>query len=264
VLTDTHCHLDFSNFDVDREIVLERGWAVGVDRILNPGVDIQTSKAAITIAENQPKIFSAVGVHPNSSKSWKLGTLRILENLAENPEVIAIGEIGLDYYRDRAPKKHQHFVFTSQLELANRLNIPVVIHTRNSNNDDRSCIADLIEILSDWNPDLKLPGIVHSYSGNIREAESLILLGFMIGISGPITFKNAASLRKVVEHIPLENILIETDGPFLSPHPYRGKRNEPAYVQYIAKKISEIRRQPFDEIAKETTSNAERLFNWGL
>lgn len=263
MLTDTHCHLDFKNYDKDRNLVLKRAWETGLIRILNPGVDIDTSNQAIKIAEKNPKIFAAVGIHPNSSVSWNSQSRMLLEKLAGNPKVAAIGEIGLDYYRDRAPKDHQQLIFSKQLELAVGLDKPVVIHTRNASMEDRSCISDTIEILSRWQSDRVYPGVVHSYSGDSYEAEVLISQGFMLGITGPITYKNASSFREVVGSIPLDHLLIETDGPFLSPHPYRGKRNEPAYVRYIAEKIGEIHRVPFNIVVEQTSRNADRLFGWG-
>jgi TatD DNase family protein len=263
LLTDTHCHLDFNDYDKDRDQVLERAWATGVDRILNPGVDIFSSQKAVRLASTEPRIFTAVGIHPNSSRSWNHQSLESLEMIASNPKVVAIGEIGLDYYRDRAPKEHQQFVFTSQLELAKQLKLPVIVHTRNASLEDRSCIKDTIEILSGWKTELTFPGVIHSYSGNISEAEKLISHSFLIGITGPVTFKKAVELQDVVRAIPLDQLLIETDGPFLSPQPHRGKRNEPAYVRFIAEKIGELQGKSLDEVSAKTSNNANCLFGWG-
>jgi len=261
-LVDTHCHLDFGHYDKDREIVIERAWARGLTRILVPGVDIPTSQAAIQLAESHSNIYAAVGVHPNSTNSWDKWSLDALEILAAHPKVVAIGEIGLDYYRDKAPRELQREVFLAQLKLARRLDLPVVIHIRNADPGNRACISDVINCLSSHESKLGHPGVVHSYSGNLDEAGYLLSLGFYIGITGPVTFKTASALRTLVASLPLERLLIETDGPFLTPHPQRGKRNEPAYVHYIADKLAEVLNLPLNTIADITSENAARLFCW--
>lgn len=271
-LTDTHCHLDFKAFDKDRNGVLARAWEAGLERILVPGVDLASSRAAVKLAQAHPRVYAAVGVHPNSSLTWDEQTLSELERLAAHHKVVAIGEIGLDYYRDRAPHHLQKRVFREQLNLAGRLALPVVVHTRNSSPQDRLCISDVISILAEWCAELRAdprsksfaerPGVVHSYSGNEAEAQHLLESDFYIGITGPVTFKNAVELRRVVASIPLERLLIETDGPYLTPHPFRGKRNEPAYVRFVAEKIGEVRNQPPNVVAEKTTANAGYLFRW--
>jgi len=263
VLTDTHCHLDFKNFDKDRKAVISRAWETGLIRILVPGVDINTSRSAVQLAETFPKIYAAIGIHPNSSRSWDSQSVNKLKVLANKPKVVAIGEIGLDYYRDRAPRNHQKRILRNQLTLADKLMLPVIIHTRNESIEDRACINDTIDILTDWNPKRPNPGVVHSFSGFEKEAKRLISFGFMIGITGPITYKNGILLRRVVASIPIESLLLETDGPFLTPHPHRGKRNEPSYVRYIAEKISEVKQQSVEEVALQTSKNAQNLFRWG-
>jgi TatD DNase family protein len=262
VLTDTHCHLDFNHYEKDLPGVLDRAWEAGLNRILVPGVDLWSSRAAIKVSESDHRINTAVGVHPNSALTWNEGSYRALIQLTHHPKVVAVGEIGLDYYRDRAPKPIQREVFQAQLELAERKELPVVIHTRNASSTDRNCIQDLIDILIAWKPTLRHPGVVHSYSGNEDEAERLLALGYYLGVTGPITYKNASGLRKVIASIPLERLLIETDGPFLTPHPHRGKRNEPAYVQYIANKISEVHQCPLQSVVEKTSLNAATLFRW--
>ena len=241
---------------------MDRAWNAGLSRILVPGVDIPTSQNAIHLAEKYSGIFAAVGVHPNSSKLWDSWTEDALESLSCHEKVMAIGEIGLDYYRDRATKNNQITVFKEQLGLAAERDLPVVIHTRNKSLEERSCIADLIDILSGWDSELEFPGVVHSYSGNIDEAQELIRMGYFLGITGPITYKNASELREVVAKIPLERLLIETDGPFLSPQQKRGKRNEPAYVRFIAEKIATVRGQPLEEVINQVQQNAAKLFGW--
>jgi TatD DNase family protein len=262
VLTDTHCHLDFNHYDRDRPVVLNRAWDTGLERIMVPGVDLESSQAAIKVAQGDPRIFAAVGVHPNSSLTWNGIVHGAILRLTHHPKVVAIGEIGLDYYRERAPISHQNQVFRDLLDLAKRRGLPVIIHTRNAGENDRRCVTDLIDILSKWTPSLEFPGVIHSYSGNKAEAKELIEMGYYLGITGPITYKNAASLREVVESIPLERLLIETDGPFLTPHPHRGKRNEPAYVRYIAEKISEVHHCSIKKVIEQTSINAQVLFQW--
>ncbi len=262
MLTDTHCHLDFYHYEKDRLDVLKRAWSNGLERILVPGVDLESSRSAIHLTKVDSKVFVAIGVHPNSASTWNGSSYETLLSLSHHPKVVAIGEIGLDYYRNRAPIPIQKKVFKDQLHLAASRNLPVIIHTRNKNPNDRRCISDLIDILSEWKSALILPGVIHSFSGNLEEAKKIIELGFYIGITGPITFKNASVLREVVESIPLEWLLIETDAPFLSPHPYRGKRNEPAYVRYIAEKISEVRQCSLETVKEQTSANAQVLFRW--
>jgi TatD DNase family protein len=257
-LTDTHCHLDFRDYHKDREAVLARAWKEGLERILIPGIDLQTSQAAIELADKYPQIYVAVGVHPNSATTWDARTLDDLTAMAAHPKVVAIGEIGLDFYRQHAPHPLQRKVFREQLALAGRLNLPVVIHTRNASPENRTCMAETLDTL----PEFRLSGVLHSFSGNLFEAERTLDLGFFIGITGPVTFKNAVALRQVVASVPMDRLLIETDGPFLTPHPYRGKRNEPAYVRYIAEKISEIHSLSPKAVAETTTANARRLFRW--
>jgi len=261
-LVDTHCHIDFNQYETDRDIVLERAWKAGLRRILVPGIDIKTSQAAVNLSEKYDQIYAAVGLHPNSSNLWDSWTEEALANLSNHKKVKAIGEIGLDYYRHRAPRDHQIQVLKKQLKLAQEKLLPVVIHTRNATIEDHSCIEDLIRILSGWDLKLDFPGVVHSYSGSVEEAAELIGMGFYIGITGPITYKNAAELREVVAAVPLERLLIETDGPFLAPQQKRGKRNEPAFVRFIAEKIAEVRCQPIEEVTAQVQRNAEVLFGW--
>lgn len=257
-LTDTHCHLDFYEFDDDRVYVMARAWDSGLKRILNPGIDLQSSQAAIEIAEANRPIFAAIGVHPNSANKWDMRTIGFLDEMTSHPKVVAIGEIGLDYYRDWTPPQLQRRILREQLELAQHHSLPVVIHTRNSSPEDRSCITETLEILSEY----QVIGVLHSFSGNISEAEQAIALGFFIGITGPVTFKKAVDLHQVVASVPLDRLLIETDSPFLAPIPYRGKRNEPAYVRFVAEKIGEIHNQPPEAVTDITAENARQLFQW--
>lgn len=262
-LIDTHCHLDFNSFDPDREAVLQRAWETGVTRILVPGIDLSSSRKALELAQEHPQLFAAVGVHPNDAQTWQETTAEELIELASHPKVIAIGEIGLDYYRDFSPKDLQLHVFTNQLEVAKELKLPVVIHNRLAS-------KDLLIALRKWKDDLiksksplaTRPGILHSFSDNLDVALMAIEMGFYIGFTGPITYKSADELRRVAAGVPLERILIETDAPFLAPQPKRGMRNEPAFVYFVAEKLAEIHQRPVDEVAEQIKANAETLLRW--
>jgi TatD DNase family protein len=263
-LTDTHCHLYFDNYAKDRPAVLTRAWEAGVERILVPGIDLVTSQAAINLAEKHAQVYAAVGVHPNSATSWDSTTLEALEMMAAHPKAVAIGEIGLDYYRNRAPHPLQKRILREQISLAGRVDLPVVIHTRNASPDQRACFADILAIIKDQRTELSeiYPGVFHSFLESEAEAQLALEQGFHVGITGPVTFKNAHELRQVVTSTPLDKMLIETDGPFLSPHPYRGKRNHPANVYYVAEKIGQLIGQSPKAVAEATTYNAEQLFRW--
>ncbi len=263
MLTDTHCHLDFDAFDVDREDVLERSEVVGIIRILNPGVDLETSKQAVLLAEAHPQVFAAVGVHPNDARTWDSDTIECLRDLAKHPKVVAIGEIGLDYYRKSTPRERQRQVLLEQLGLAAELELPVVIHNRLASQDILSILEEwYAELIRSNSPLATRPGVLHSYSDGVELAHQALNMNFYIGISGPVTYQNAHKLQQVVTSLPLECIVIETDAPFLTPHPYRGQRNEPAYVQYVAEKVASLHQISTTELAEISTANAARLFAW--
>jgi TatD DNase family protein len=263
-LTDTHCHLYFDNYDKDRPAVLARAWEAGVERILVPGIDLATSQAAIELADEYAHVYAAVGVHPNSATSWDSTTLEALEMMAAHPKVVAIGEIGLDYYRNRAPHPLQKRILREQVSLAGRVDLPVVIHTRNSSPDQQACFQDILTIIKHQRTELcdTYPGVFHSFLESEAEAQLALEQGFFIGITGPVTFKNAHELRQIVASTPMDKLLIETDGPFLTPHPYRGKRNQPANVYYVAEKIGQLIGQSPKAVAEATTLNARQLFRW--
>lgn len=265
-LVDTHCHLYFDSYQKDLEDVLERAAESGVRKILVPGIDPETNLAAVQLAQKYSSVKAAVGIHPNSAGRWDMDQSAVRE-LASHPEVAAVGEIGLDYYRDHSTPDRQRRVLEQMLEIAEYVKKPVVLHIRNKNEQNRVCIEDLICMIQDWvgkrpPENWKPRGVVHSFSGNLAESRLVIEEGFFIGITGPVTYQNAANLHAVVQAAPLDRLLIETDGPFLSPQPHRGKRNEPAYVKFVARKISELRQQEFEEISIQTTANAENLFRW--
>lgn len=273
MLVDTHCHLNFHSYDDDLEEVIARSRSEGVDRILVPGIDLHTSLEALALTRRYNEISAAVGFHPNSTSTWVSQSKSNLDFLNENArdnKVVAIGEIGLDYYRDQSPVRTQKAAFKEQLNFAAEVGLPVVIHSRNLNVDDQMAISDILEILDSWvnglavqnNPLRARPGVLHSFSSDAAHALKAIELGFMIGITGPVTFKNAAGIRQVVREVPLEALLIETDAPFLTPHPFRGKRNEPAYVKYVAERIAEERCVAVDTVIETTAANARKLFKW--
>ncbi len=258
-LIDTHCHLDFSAYDGLRDEIVAEATASGVTRILNPGTDLERSRAAIALAETYPAVFAAVGVHPNSTTDFSPAHLAALRDLAAHPKVIAIGEIGLDYYWDDSPKGVQRAAFEAQLGLAAALELPVIIHNRDASDD-------VLAVLSAWTAALPAalrdrPGVLHSFSAPQSAAERGLALGFYLGFTGPVTFKNADDLRHIAARVPADRLLVETDGPFLTPHPYRGRRpNRPAYVRFIAERLAALHAIPYEDFAAQTTANAERLF----
>lgn len=263
-LIDSHCHLDYKDFDADRSEVIQRALNSGVSTMLNPSTDIRNGKHVSDLAKLYPEVYAAVGIHPNFSNEWNADNRTTLENLAGGEKVVAIGEIGLDYYWNKASKETQTAAFRGQLDLAADLQLPVIIHNREAGDD-------VIAILMDWQVSLKdkksplaeRPGVLHSFSGNSEMATKAIAAGFFIGLTGPVTFKNAKPLQEIVEDLPLNHLLIETDSPFLSPHPSRGQRNEPAKVKLVAEKIAELKHLTFEEVATATTANAKRLFQFG-
>jgi TatD DNase family protein len=263
VLTDTHCHLDFNRFDGDRAQVMARAKTEGLIRLLNPGITVESSKCAVNLAEEFGEVYAAVGVHPNDGLSWDGDSMPELLELAAHPKVVAIGEIGLDYYRDRTPRNLQIKILKAQLNLAAELDLPVVVHSREA-------MEDVQAILSEWQKHLEnshsrladRPGVLHSFSGTESDAENIRRSNFLIGITGPVTFHNALDLQELVRRLPLDCILIETDSPFLTPHPYRGKRNEPARVRLVAEKIAELHQEAYNTVTQITAANAARLFRW--
>jgi TatD DNase family protein len=269
VLTDTHCHLDADAFDADRSAVIQRAVDAGIVRMLAPGLDVASSERCIQAADEHACVFAAAGIHPTEAGSFDEPALNRLRSLAQHPKVVAIGEIGLDYYwvKEPALQAHQREVLASQLQLASELHKPVVLHARERGDADNGpCLADLLNLLEGWlssgGPTWP-PGVLHSFSGTIEIARRAIELGFYIGITGPVTYKNAAARREVVAALPLDRILIETDSPYLAPHPYRGQRNEPAYVAHIADKIATVKSTTTEEVTVVTGENAARLFSWG-
>ncbi len=263
MLVDTHCHLDLNNFDKDRDQVIARAREAGVERLLNPGINLESSINAVNLSKKYSEVYAAVGVHPNDGLSWKSDSVSQLHKLATHKKVVAIGEIGLDFFRDRTPRELQVKIFREQLNLAAELNLPVIIHSRKA-------LVEVLDILEEWRKNMdhsksglaEYPGVLHSFSGDVRLAERTGALNFFIGITGPVTFRNAGDLQDLVIRLPLQGLLIETDAPFLSPHPHRGKRNEPAKVKLVAEKIAELHQEAYNTVTEITTANAVRLFGW--
>lgn len=254
MLIDSHCHLNFNKFDDDRVEVIGRAQAEGIAAFINPGTSLADSRQVVALAQEIPALYAAVGVHPNDAGRVDSAVLAELQTLAQHPKVVAIGEIGLDYYWDEAPRPVQRRVFEQQLALARELDLPVIIHQRNS-------VADTMDVLRDWRRGGRHPGLVlHSFSGDQAMAGEAIELGFYIGISGPVTFKNARDLPGIVASVPAERLLVETDAPFLSPHPFRGKRNEPARVKLVAEKVAELQNVSFEIMSRQLTRNTVQLF----
>lgn len=261
-MIDTHCHLNFDAYDADRDDVIARAATAGVMRVINPGVDRATSQAALDLAARYSGIYAAVGMHPNDTANFTDDDLSWIEAMAHQPKVVAIGEIGLDYHWHDSPKEMQFKAFEAQLALAARLELPVIIHNREASDD-------VIAILEAWTRDLPpalrdRAGVLHSFSAPHSVAERALAAGFYLGFTGPITFKNADDLRRTAATVPLDRILVETDGPFLTPTPHRGKRNEPAYIPLIVERLAALKTIPVQQMAEATTINAERLFGLPL
>jgi len=238
---------------------VDRAVKHGVGRILNPGTNLQSSRDAVVLADEFPEVYAAVGIHPNEPVDLGADTIRELRLLADHPKVVAIGEIGLDYYRDQVSPSDQHRKLQAQLDLAAELSLPVIVHCREA-------YKDMCEIVEDWQdrggPRSGNVGVFHSFSGYQRDAQAVLALGFYLGITGLVTFPKSDGLRRTVTTAPLERLLIETDAPFLTPQLRRGKRNEPSYVRWIADTIATQRDIKLAPLARATTRNAETLFAW--
>ena len=286
-LTDTHCHLDLENFDLDRPEVLERAAQAGVGHILIPGLNLLSSRSAVKLAESFPRLYAAIGIHPTEAATWTDSSPDELSSLAsgsfgafgasESPDmpgpskVKAVGEIGLDYYWSSTTRVLQTAILRLQLDLASRLGLPVILHMREGGDKiSGQCAGDLLQILEVWIAGLRLarnhlaerPGVLHSFSGSLETAHRALALGFYIGVTGSVTYGNAHTRQEIVSALPLDHILLETDAPFQTPHPHRGERNEPSYVRLIADKIALLHSRTIEEVASITSRNARKLFNW--
>ncbi|MDD6382581.1 MAG: TatD family hydrolase [Selenomonadaceae bacterium] len=252
-LVDTHTHLNDGKFAADCDAVIERARAAGVTRMINMGDTLASSEQAVRLAEQHEGLYAGVGIHPEEAFEMTAREDDILAAWAKQPEVVAIGEIGLDYYWEKDPDRRrlQQRIFIRQLDLARQLHLPVCIH-------DRDAHGDTLSILKREGQGLR--GVLHCYSGSPEMAREFLKLGWYLGVDGPLTFKNAAKLPEVVKAMPLERLLIETDAPYMAPVPMRGKRNEPAFVRFVAEKVAELRGCSLAEIAQVTTRNAEDLY----
>lgn len=251
-IIDTHCHLDHEPFDVDREECIERASQAGVTRIITIGTGngLAGAHRAIALAEQYPMVWATVGVHPHCA--GREFALEELEHLARHPRVVAIGEVGLDFFRDWSPVEKQYEIFRWQIELATRLRKPLIIHSRNAG-------AECLAVLKEHNAQL-VGGVMHCFSEDAAFAAQLRDINFLVSFPGQLTFKKADTVREICRDIPLEQIMVETDAPFLAPEPHRGKRCEPAFVVETARRLALIKGLPLEKVAEITTSNALKLF----
>ena len=252
---DTHAHLFYPNFDGELDEVISRAKESGVDYILVPATDLKTTQEVINLTQKYEMVYGAVGVHPHDTKDWDSSFIFKIEELAKNEKIVAIGEIGLDYYYDFSPRDKQIDAFKSQIELALKLDLPVIIHNRDSD-------KDMMEIIRSY-CGAGLKAQFHCFNGSIEDAIELIGMNYMVSFTGNITFKKAENLRKILQHIPPENLLLETDSPFMTPVPFRGKRNEPSYLKYIAQQIAELHNLRIEDVARITSFNAFKIFGIG-
>ena len=248
---DTHAHYDSGAFNTDREEILSTLPAAGVELVVNPGCDLETSRTAVALAEKFPHVYAAVGVHPSDCEGWGDAEFAELEALSLHEKVVAIGEIGLDYYwQDNPPREFQQQVFRRQIELALKRDLPIIVHDREAHQDSLNVVLDYPE----------LRGVFHCFSGSPEMAEILIKRGWYLGIDGPITYKNARRAPEVAEVIPLDRIVVETDAPYLTPEPFRGKRNDSRYLPYVIEKMAQWKGVTPEELTAITWENGKRLF----
>lgn len=263
-LVETHAHLDSPKYDGDRDQVIQRATDSGVDQIVTIGTDLASSRAAVRLAEEYDCVYATVGVHPHHATSMDPETVGALRRLAAHPKVVAVGETGLDFYRDYAPRAAQHAAFGEQLELAAAVRKPVVVHIRDVQGESGAYDA-VLDALRLWvmrgrAAANRSPGVLHCFSGNIQVARIAVDLGFYLGVDGPVTYPNSEELRALVRELPLEQLLLETDCPYLTPQPRRGKRNEPSYLFHIAHKMAELHGVSVEHVAHVTSGSARRLF----
>ena len=250
MLIDSHAHLEMEAFDSDRDEVIGRARQAGIDRIITVGTTVNDCRKALSIAHRYEMVYAAVGVHPHEVKDIDEKTYDDLKKMAKADKVVAYGEIGLDFFRNLSPKDIQIRRFGEQLELASEMGLPVIIH-------DREAHKEILEMLKDWKG---RGGVIHCFSGDYRMAQKCLDMGFYISIPGAITFGKSEKLQEVVKNIPMSCLLLETDAPYLTPHPNRGKRNEPAYVVHTAKKVAELKGFSFEDVASISSQNTRSLF----
>lgn len=254
MLFDTHAHLNDPKFDEDREDVIKRAQEkYDVSRVVNIGYNRETIQTCLELAEAYDFIYAAVGWHPHDAKHMRDDDLAWIEQLAAHEKVVALGEMGLDYYWNNSPRDVQADVFRRQITLAKKVNLPIIIH-------DRDAHEEVVQILKEEHAE-EVGGVMHCFGGDWEIAKQCLSLGFYIGLGGPVTFKKADDVREIARKVPIDRLLIETDCPYLAPEPKRGKRNETGYVYYVAEKMAEVRGMSTEQLAAQTTENACRLFN---
>ena len=252
-LIDSHCHLDMDDYQDDLDEIIDSAGKSGITTIISIGIDLASSRKAAKLADRYPGIFATIGIHPHSADEAGDAVYRELQKLAMHHKVVGYGEIGLDYAKHYAPVDIQRRAFADQLDLAKSLHLPVVIH-------DREAHQDTLTLLMEKGP-FPAGGVMHCFSGDIELAHQVLDLGFYISIPGIVTFKNSADLQQVAMDIPLDRMLLETDGPFLAPVPWRGKKNRPEYLLYTAGKVAELKKISIDEVARQTAHNTKQLFS---
>ena len=246
-IVDTHCHLDLRQFDADREAVIERAAEAGVTRLINPAIDLDSCRRILALADKYDGVYAAVGVHPNDCAEFNEETLAALRDLSQHPKVVAVGEIGLDYYWEKVEHAQQVYALRSQLALAAERRLPVILHTRNGKDGGTACSTDLMYYISQWVSEIRsaqansgIIGVWHAFGGELEDAARAQELGLVLGIGGPATFLNARRLRALIPQLGRDRLILETDAPYLAPHPFRGQRNEPAYLPLVAESLGNL------------------------
>ncbi|WP_411843009.1 TatD family hydrolase [Salinicoccus sp. HZC-1] len=252
MLIDTHVHLNADQYDEDLEEVMERAREAGIEKMVVVGFDRKTIERTMSLIEQYDNVYGVIGWHPVDAIDCTDEDLAWIESLSAHEKIVGIGETGLDYHWDKSPHDVQKTVFKKQIALAKRVQLPIIIHNRNAT-------EDCIEILKSESAH-EIGGIMHAFSGNEADADTIIDMNFYVSLGGPVTFKNAQEPKDIAVHVPIDKLLVETDAPYLAPHPYRGKRNEPAHVKLVAEKIAELRGISYEQLAAQTTKNAEAFF----
>lgn len=253
MLVDTHVHLNADQYEQDVDAVIKRAREAGVSRFVVIGFDTKTIDRTMELIETYEDVYGVIGWHPVDAVDCTDEDLARIESLSEHPKIVGIGETGLDYHWDKSPKDVQKEVFKKQIELAKRVKLPLVIHNRNAT-------GDVVEMLEAYDAK-EVGGIMHAFSSSKEIADRVLALNFMISLGGPVTFKNAKEPKAVAQHVPLEKLLIETDAPYLTPHPYRGKRNEPFYITLVAEEIARLKGLEIETVAEQTTQNAFTIYH---
>jgi TatD DNase family protein len=259
-LVDSHCHLNLPEVEADLAALMQRAGEASVQTIVVPGIDVASSRRAVELAEHWPGVYAAIGVHPHHAGSWSAQTRAEIQSLAKSPRVVAIGETGLDFYRNLASRDSQTEAFRAQLDLAAEHRLPVIVHIR-------SAAAEAFTELEAWSERAgrtngRPIGVLHAFSGDLDQARRAVALGFLLGVAGPVTYPKADDLRRTLSGVPAECLMIETDAPYLSPVPHRGHRNEPAHVALVARGLAAALALEASEVASQTASNAAHLFGW--